>query len=559
MTPLLGCWNLNHPTDEKAIVKAKVNTGESVAATRQLANFANRLTRWRQWPDVLPYLYASLLILLFAFVYTAILDDKVEIVGDNAAYYILGKALYEGAGYAYINVPEAPPATLWPPGYPTLIALTMMLWSSDFVAVKLANGIVFMLALVAAFFLFRRISGNVHLAFVAAVAMLCNGHLLRSSTLIMSETLFLLCAVLVLLVGACIAESEEDFRRPQIYLLVLCLIAAFYVRTVGIFLFGSVCLILVWQRQWKYLAFTAMCYGLAILPWYLRGRNIDGGSAYISAWMRVNPYQPELGTVGLNDLLSRFLTNVQRYISVEIPDGLFYYIVNNDESVRQATTTSVLSGIIIVLLAGYGFYALKRSRLLVVAYAGAVGGVLLIWPEAWTGTRFLQPLIPLLLLGISNGLWTLLRFLLHRVAAVRYAHPLLLAPLLFIYYEDVEYLHNLAKRGVYPQSWLNYFAAARWVGEHTPKDSIIACRKPNMFYLYANRRTVSYAFTPDAAELIADLEHKQVDYVVTESLGFTSTWRYLIPAIQQQTEQFVVIHIWDRPPTRLLKFKLPDE
>lgn len=277
-------------------MRAKVNTGGSTSDPRHIADFADGLGGRRQQPDVLSYLYTSLLILLFAFVYTAILDDKVEMIGDNAGYYILGKALYQGAGYAFINVPETPPATLWPPGYPALIALTMALWSSDFVAVKAVNGIAFMLALVAAFFLFRRLSGNAHLAFVVAVAMLCNGHLLRSSTLIMSETFFLLCAVLVLLVGVYIAA--EDFRQPQIYLLVLCLIAAFYVRTMGIALFGAVCLVLVWQRQWKYLAFTAISYVLAILPWYVRGRNLGlGGNSYIDQLLSVNHYQPELGSI----------------------------------------------------------------------------------------------------------------------------------------------------------------------------------------------------------------------------------------------------------------------
>ena len=534
------------------MVKTQVHLGESDVGIEQRADSAGEIGR-RQGPDVLTYLYASLLVVLFAIVYTAVLDDKVETVGDNAAYYILGKALYKGAGYAFINVPEAPPAVLWPPGYPALIALTMALWSSEFVAVKAANGIAFMLALVAAFFLFRCLSGNAHLAFVAAAAALCNGHLLRSSTLIMSETLFLLCTMLVLWVGSQLAA--EDFRRPQIYVLILCLVAAFYVRTAGIVLFGAVGLVLAWQRQWKYLALVAASYILAILPWYVRGRNIEGGSAYISAWMHVSPYQPELGTIGMGDLLLRLLTNAERYIAVEIPDGLLYYIVNNDESVREATAVSVLSGIALLLLAGYGFYTLKTSRLLMAVYVVAFGGILLIWPEAWTGTRFLQPLIPLLLLGVFNGLWSLVRFSLRRSAAVRFVHPLLLAPLLLIYYEDVDYLHKLAKIGVYPQSWLNYFAAARWMEENAPEDAIVACRKPNMFYLHANRRTVSYAFTPDVDELIADLEHKQVDYVVAESLGFTTTSRYLVPAIQQRAERFAVVGKWDNPLTWLFQFK----
>jgi hypothetical protein len=129
---------------------------------------------------------------------------------------------------------------------------------------------------------------------------------------------------------------------------------------------------------------------------------------------------------------------------------------------------------------------------------------------------------------------------------------------LFIYYEDVEYLNELAKRGVYPQSWLNYFEVARWVDENTPADTIVACRKPNMFYLYANRRTVSYAFTPDAAELIADLERKQVDYVVAENLGFSSTRRYLLPAIEQEAERFSVVYKREDPDAWLFKFMPAD-
>lgn len=507
----------------------------------------------RDRPAVLPYIYATILILCFAWVYSLIFDEDLEMVGDNAAYYILGKSLYMGEGYRYINSPEAPPAARLPPGYPVLIALTMTLWSSDFAAVKLVNGLAFGLAVVAAFYLFGKLSGNVHLAFVAAMAMLCNGHLLRFSTLMMSESSFLLCAVLALLVGSHIAE--ENFKRPHIYLLVLCLIAAFYIRTMGIALLGAVCLVLVWHRWWRYLAFVAAGYVLAVVPWYLRGRRLQGDS-YIDQLLSVNPFRPELGKVGLGDLALRLLSNAERYLTLEVPDGLLYYITSND-NLRQVTTATTLLSAALLLLAAYGLYTLKRLRLLTAAYVGATGGILLLWPEVVIGTRFLQPLIPLLLLGIFNGLWTIARALLQKRHAARSVYSLILAPLLLVFLHDIEYLSEVATEAVYPKPWINYFAAARWIEHNTAPDAVVACRKPNMFYLYANRRTVVYAFTLKQAELVEDLEQKGVDYVVLEQLGYSSTGRYLAPAIGAHPHRFTRVYNLDDPATWVMEFLTP--
>ena len=61
-------------------------------------------------PSALPYVYCSILLVLFASHWPGIFDERLDGNGDNASYYILGKALYLGEGYAYINPPASDPA-----------------------------------------------------------------------------------------------------------------------------------------------------------------------------------------------------------------------------------------------------------------------------------------------------------------------------------------------------------------------------------------------------------------------------------------------------------------
>lgn len=102
------------------------------------------------------------------------------------------------------------------------------------------------------FHLFRKLSDDIHLAFVASLAVLCNGHLLRLSTLIMSEITFLLISSFALLLFVSIDRSNRVLRSPLTHLLLLlCVVASFYVRTVGIALWGALCLSLLLGKQWR--------------------------------------------------------------------------------------------------------------------------------------------------------------------------------------------------------------------------------------------------------------------------------------------------------------------
>jgi len=69
---------------------------------------------------------------------------------------------------------------------------------------------------------------------------------------------------------------------------------------------------------------------------------------------------------------------------------------------------------------------------------------------------------------------------------------------------------------------------------NTPQETIVACRKSGLLYVMGARKVVGYRFSLDAPEVIQGLVDDQVDYVIVDQLGYSSTSRYLVPAIQRQ-------------------------
>ena len=63
-----------------------------------------------------------------------------------------------------------------------------------------------------------------------------------------------------------------------------------------------------------------------------------------------------------------------------------------------------------------------------------------------------------------------------------------------------------------------------------------------------------YAWTENEEELITGLINSGTDYVVLEQLGYSSTGRYLYPAIQKNPELFPIVMHLKNPDTYLLKF-----
>ena len=96
-------------------------------------------------------------------------------------------------------------------------------------------------------------------------------------------------------------------------------------------------------------------------------------------------------------------------------------------------------------------------------------------------------------------------------------------------------------------NYQQFFNIGKTLKKNAPEGTIVCSRKPQMLYLYSERPGVSYLFSTDAKELITDLVSKNVDFVVLDALGYSSTYRYLFPAVQQYPQLFpkVLVHYPD--------------
>ena len=114
--------------------------------------------------------------------------------------------------------------------------------------------------------------------------------------------------------------------------------------------------------------------------------------------------------------------------------------------------------------------------------------------------------------------------------------------------------HKLAEQR-FPMPYKQFFAIGEQVKKKTPEGTVICSRKPQMFYLYSDRPGVVYKFTQDKQELIADLVKKNVDYVILDALGYSSTGYYLFPAVQAYPQFFTPVIHYDNTHTYLLHFR----
>jgi hypothetical protein len=187
-------------------------------------------------------------------------------------------------------------------------------------------------------------------------------------------------------------------------------------------------------------------------------------------------------------------------------------------------------------------------------YAALFLGVFILWPEMWSGMRFLIPMIPLLIYYFLSGLRAFMRILGARLS-LRAGQLLVAVVVVVLLFSSASGIARASGRLYrYPAQWENYFAAATWCRQNTDAGSIFVARKPSLFYLQARRKVLNYPYTSEAARMMSFLAENGVDYVLVDGFTWTGTTRrYLIPAIEAHRERFQPVYRLENPDTWMLK------
>jgi hypothetical protein len=490
----------------------------------------------------LPALFA----LAFGLVYAFIFDSKLDMGGDNAGYYILGRALLQGEGYTNIHIPGTPAASHFPPGYPALLAVAM-LFGKSFTWLKVVNGVLFGAALWWFRSIAEKATGSTAFAWVAVLLVGLNSHLLRSSTIMMSEIPYTAASILALwTLLRWDPESKAFYRSYDFWLVVVLASAAFYIRTAGIALGAGIGLYLLFERRWA-AAFTfggAFC--ALYLPWVLRGRAVDAGSAYVDQLLSVNPYRPEEGQIDVSGLWDRIAENAGRYLGQELPNSMIPSLTVDYNP--EAPVSHPFVGLLLLGLIAYGIVRLPKLRWLVAGYVLASFAIFLVWPSVWYGVRFIQPLVPVLVLSAVYGAWELLRRVLPSW------NPWWFAALGLLLLAPVRTLNDEAKLD-YPMPYQNYFRLGEFAKANVPADAQFATTKPALWYLFAERKATRIPTEADPALFMQRLQEEGLNYVVVDQLGYGSVGRYFVPAYQAYPERFELVAQLPNPDTYIFKVK----
>ncbi len=514
-------------------------------------------TSWKTTVDkYAPYVYGAILLLTFFNIYSKVFDEKVDLNGDNVSYYILGQSIATGQGYSNIFSNQQA-HNHFPPGYPAIIGVVSKLFSNDINFIKEVNGFFLLLSIGLVFLIVYQLVKNYHVAFIVALFSLLNYHLLRYSVIMMSEVPFLFFSILTLYLLIKTDFSKALQKNWIFFVLILVLAATYHIRSTGLALFGGIALFLLIKKNWKYAGTLVGGFVLLVLPWYIRSKNL-GGNSYMKQLTRKNPYRAELGQMEFSDWLDRIWNNFERYITREIPYGTFNWFDAPDYNAPLSSGDWFL-GLLILGIMLFGLFRIKKYMLLLLFYLGASFAILMIWPDVWFGVRFLVPLVPILFFLFINGILEMVKLIATNALKLKQTDTIaLITPLVFLLFigsflAPLDQLKAMAK-APYQQNYQNYFQLGRWVKINGAPNAITACRKGQLFYLYSNTPTTRYKDTQNAEELIQDLIDKNTTYVVIDQLGYSSTARYLVPAVQKYPTKFKMVQHLKNPDTYLMEF-----
>ena len=443
------------------------------------------------WPGALAMLGA-----LGLAVGMSVLDaSPVGVAADDSMYVILAKSLATGQGYRFLNLPGAPAATHFPPGYPALLALLWRVapeFPGNLALFKLANAVCLAVAAMAAARLVRRRMATTSWAMVLGILTAVSVPLLVLGTMLLSELFFL--ALLLLLLPALEelvdARDARDARTSgwRAAGLGLAIGAAMLVRTHAIVLVPAVALMLAMRRRWRDAVIVSGVAIACLLPWQLWSARHGGVlpqpllgeyDSYTAWWMR-----------GLREMGPSMIPATLRHTVAE-SGGMFAALF----SPLRSAPAHWLTLAALAALAITGAIALRRRLPVTLLFLAGYLTIIALWPFA--PSRFVWGVWPLLLLVLLAGARASLVALRANGIASGRRRLLPVAGVFAMAWVTWGYAAYEA-RAVRGQWWASIprantrriVPAVQWTLANTAPSDVVAAEDDGAVYLYTGRTTV---------------------------------------------------------------------
>lgn len=428
--------------------------------------------------------------------------------GDDATYLVLARSLRHFRYEELFRV-DLPVHRMYPPGYPTLLAIWSAIGGERFDWLVLVGIACSAGSLLLVFLAVRRCWGSAA-ALACLVALAFNAALIESSGWLASEAPFMLfeLAALYLL-------TRDD--RPGVAAAAgTAAIAGALTRSAGVALVASIALFWLWRGQYRRAAvFT--CVAMVT----------------VGGWLMFSAAAPEhvVGQSYLADFGHGAGKGLLHSVA-ERASGKSVYI----ERLYWQTPASFLPGtpmdnfVAMPAVAGAfvaGLTALYARWPVAALYLASYAALLLAWP--WTLDRFLYPVVPLAVLTILVGARRLAMLIGSRWAPVA---AMLLAALLAIngmitVAEIIRTRHGCHRGGFLPSAscipvrYASFLDSVRYIEGHAGRDAVFVSGRASTLYYFTGRRAVSLtqALAVPPAAFPDFLRDHRVDYVLLSAVA----------------------------------------
>jgi hypothetical protein len=403
---------------------------------------------------------------------------------DGAGYAVLGQALATGCGYREINKPEAPPHDHFPPGYPFALAILWRITGRSVVAAHIFSEVCTVTAVLLGWRWFRAIYPP-KTALMLGLALATNWTWGRIGGSIQSEPLFIVWELLAVLMT--VRATRHDTLGGGVALGIV-LAASMLTRHVGICIAVAVVLDLGLRARWKTVVAALTMATLLVLPWVVWLLLVHHHTQLGLLTAQLVHHHTQLGLLTAHGLAGRITGQALFYLQ-RFPDqitGPFVEVGTVFTHSPVLATAANLWAVMTTATVVWGWVQTLRTprRWLVGMIAFTTLSLLLIWPFIEAG-RFLIPLVPMLLVGLTEGLARVIRQLRLKRPRVLAVTILLGVSIPFSVYSIVNGRAE-AQRSIHA----DFDAACQWIAGHATGPGPILTRHPGEVFWQTGHATI---------------------------------------------------------------------
>jgi hypothetical protein len=306
------------------------------------------------------------------------------------------------------------------------------------------------------------------------------------------------------------------------------------------------------RRRWRGLSVHEVVFLPQGFLWGLRGQ-VNGGPGYVGYLWAVDPYRPELGTVGIGGMVERVGMNLARYANMHVPILLTW----NGQGRWWLSLP-------LVALAVAGWARRLKRPGLAEAWVPAMVSLLLLWPAIWGDQRFALPLLPVLLARAAEALRDGARLL--RWPAAPHLVPLAAAAVLLgLALPGIDRVEAVGRtcRTFYREgdpfpcmtpAFHEFFELAAKARGTLPPGSTVLSRKASIFFVYSGYRGRTYPLSTHPDSLYAEARRIRSRYLVLDGIdGLFAT--YMSPVLAARHDDFCVMGNLGSSTTALLRIE----